>query len=154
MKIWFDTEFIDDGKIIDLISIGMVREDGGTYYAEPAGVDYSRAGKWVKENVLPHMDGHPMKDRVVIAKEILEFAGDFPEFWGWYGAYDWVALCQLYGRMMDLPKNWPMFVRDVRQLQERRVKLPVQNLLTKHNALADAQWTKQVWEYMMARRNG
>lgn len=27
MKIWFDTEFIEDGKTIDLISIGMVRED-------------------------------------------------------------------------------------------------------------------------------
>ena len=33
MKIFFDTEFIEDGKTIDLISIGMVREDGETYYA-------------------------------------------------------------------------------------------------------------------------
>lgn len=28
MRIWFDTEFIEDGKTIDLISIGLVREDG------------------------------------------------------------------------------------------------------------------------------
>ena len=26
LKIWFDTEFIEDGKTIDLISIGMVSE--------------------------------------------------------------------------------------------------------------------------------
>jgi len=28
MKIWFDTEFYEDGRTIDLISIGLVREDG------------------------------------------------------------------------------------------------------------------------------
>lgn len=30
--------------------------------------------------------------------------------------YDWVVLCQLYGTMMDLPKGWPMYCRDVKQL--------------------------------------
>ena len=34
MKIWFDTEFIEDGKTIDLISIGMVRQDSATLYFE------------------------------------------------------------------------------------------------------------------------
>ena len=28
MKIFFDTEFIEDGKTIELLSIGLVREDG------------------------------------------------------------------------------------------------------------------------------
>ena len=35
MRIWFDTEFIEDGRTIDLLSIGMVRDDGLEYYAEP-----------------------------------------------------------------------------------------------------------------------
>ena len=39
MKIFFDTEFIEDGKTIDLLSIGAVRDDGETYYAEPAEAD-------------------------------------------------------------------------------------------------------------------
>jgi hypothetical protein len=30
MKIWFDTEFYENGETIKLISIGMVREDGAT----------------------------------------------------------------------------------------------------------------------------
>lgn len=28
MKFWFDTEFIEDGKTIDLLSIGVIAEDG------------------------------------------------------------------------------------------------------------------------------
>ena len=28
MKYWLDTEFMEDGKTIDLLSIGIVREDG------------------------------------------------------------------------------------------------------------------------------
>lgn len=33
MKFFYDTEFIEDGKTIDLISIGIVAEDGLEYYA-------------------------------------------------------------------------------------------------------------------------
>ena len=52
MRIWFDTEFIEDGRTVDLLSIGMVREDGATYYAEPAETDRDRADK-VYEGVEP-----------------------------------------------------------------------------------------------------
>lgn len=99
MKLWFDTEFIEDGKTIDLISIGIVREDGPTYYAELVGVDYSRADPWVKDNVLPHLRLDDLKPRAQVACEILAFAGDSPEWWAYYADYDWVVLCQLYGRM-------------------------------------------------------
>lgn len=30
MRFWFDTEFIENGHTIDLISIGIVAEDGRT----------------------------------------------------------------------------------------------------------------------------
>jgi hypothetical protein len=29
MRFFLDTEFIEDGKTIDLVSIGMVKENGG-----------------------------------------------------------------------------------------------------------------------------
>lgn len=37
------------------------------------------------------------------------------ELWAWYGAYDHVALCQLWGRMIDLPPFVPMYTNDLRQ---------------------------------------
>lgn len=116
MRIWFDTEFIEDGKTIELLSIGAVRADGLSYYAEVGGVDYSRADPWVQENVIAHLYGGPaVKSRESIAETLKWFAGDDPEFWSYYADYDWVALCQIYGRMIDLPKGWPMFCRDIKQ---------------------------------------
>jgi hypothetical protein len=153
MKIWFDTEFVEDGKTIDLISIGMVREDGATLYFENTECDHSRASPWVVENVLYHLSGkhYHQGTRKVIANNILSFVGGAkPEFWAYYADYDWVALCQLYGTMMDLPKGWPMYCRDVKQLCDDvgNPKLPEQTS-TEHHALADAEWTRTAWDFLM-----
>lgn len=149
-RIWFDTEFIEDGRTIDLISIGMVRDDGATYYAECAEADLSRADDWVKANVIVHLRGGA-KPRAVIAREIIEFAGAKPEFWAYYADYDWVALCQLFGRMIDLPKGWPMFCRDLKQwaMDLGNPGLPEQDS-AEHHALADAQWNRQAWDFLAA----
>lgn len=138
MKVYFDTEFIEDGHTIDLLSIGMVREDGQEYYAEPEETDRSRASDWVRVNVLPSLTG-PTKPRDTIAAELVEFAGRRPEFWAWYADYDWVALCQLYGTMMDLPDGWPMYCRDFKQVCDER-GLTVSQDDSNHNALGDALW--------------
>lgn len=140
MRIYFDTEFIEDGRTIDLLSIGMVREDGETYYAESAEADWSRASDWVQENVLRHMTG-PAYPRHIIAADIIRFAGESPEFWAWYADYDWVVLCQLFGTMMDLPDGWPMFCRDLRQVATS-ADLPQQDGSDgpEHHALSDARW--------------
>jgi len=153
MKIWFDTEFIEDGKTIDLISIGMVREDGNTFYAESTECDHSRASPWVKENVLAHLQGGATRwNRADMAEYIRDFAGEKPEFWAYYADYDWVALCQLYGTMMDLPKGWPMFCRDLKQVCDSigNPQLPAQ-MTKEHHALADALWTKEAWEWVKIR---
>ena len=140
MRICFDTEFVEDGRTIDLLSIGMVREDGATYYAEPAETDRARASEWVAENVLPYLAG-PIKPRAQIASEVVTFVGPDPEFWAWYADYDWVALCQLFGTMMDLPTGWPMFCRDFRQVTDGDA-LPIQDEQDgqEHHALSDARW--------------
>jgi len=148
MKFWFDTEFIEDGKTIDLMSIGIVAEDGRSYYAECEECDLSRANDWVKANVIPHLSGEK-KPRAVIAKDIKGFLGDKPEIWAYYADYDWVAFCQLYGKMIDLPKGWPMYCRDVKQWCDHlgNPKLPPQDT-AEHNALNDARWTKRAWEFL------
>lgn len=143
MRIWFDTEFIEDGRTIELLSIGLVREDGLEYYAEPREAERARSSAWVRDNVLPHLTG-PVKRRSLIAKEIVQFVGTAPQFWAWYGAYDWVVLCQLYGTMMDLPQGWPMHVMDYKQTcTETRSRL-IQPDFMRHHALDDARWLARV----------
>lgn len=154
MRFWFDTEFLEDGHTIQLISIGIVAEDGREYYAETE-VARVLAGStdWLRDNVLPHLTGAE-KSRFKIPGEIVEFMGEQPEIWAYYADYDWVALCQLYGRMIDLPKGWPMFCRDVKQLADMKgnPKLPEQTS-AEHHALADARWAREAWEYLSAIQN-
>src|SRR6218665_1917732 len=125
MKIFFDTEFIEDGRTIELLSIGMDREDGKTYYAEVADNIYlwDKADPWVQENVIAHLKSNntadfvpELKTKAAIRLDLLKFVGENPEFWAYYADYDWVVLCQLFGRMIDLPKGWPMFCMDIKQL--------------------------------------
>lgn len=146
--VWFDTEFIDTGRDLHLLSIGLVNQAGATYYAEPDGAPTHLACEWVQKNVLPQLSG-PKKPRPQIATEIVEFCGFRPEIWAYFGAYDWVLMCQLFGRMLDVPQHWPNFVMDVQQL---RVMLGVRELpkqeSTLHNALNDAIWTRDAWRFL------
>jgi hypothetical protein len=50
---WFDTVFHEDGSAIDLVSIGVVAEDGRTYHAVSAACDWARATPWPLENLRP-----------------------------------------------------------------------------------------------------
>ncbi len=43
MKYWLDTEFIERPYSIDLISVGLVAEDGREFYAES-----SSAARWLR----------------------------------------------------------------------------------------------------------
>lgn len=172
MRYFFDTEFMEDGLRIELLSIGVVDENGRQFYAENAEADLSRANEWVIDNVVPHLwrtkrhedvgwgRGGPaggLMTRAEIGRELRRFVGERPEFWAYYADYDWVAICQLYGRMVDLPESWPMFCRDVKQLAVEfgDPTLPEQSS-TEHHALDDALWCREAYNFVVdhARRRG
>lgn len=187
MKYFYDTEFIEDGKTIDLISIGIVAEDGRELYMQSTEFDPAKASYWVKKNVLAslvvceHLSGNerglyahaggqctftdldrgvvgayadcPWRTRKQIKREVLHFMDPLlygkPELWGYYSAYDHVAFCQLFGTMMHLPKNFPMYTCDLKQWCDAlgNPKLPEQGK-DEHNALSDARWNMQAWEFL------
>lgn len=172
MRLYYDTEFLEDGRTIELISIGMVAEDGREYYAVNSDMPARRIKKhdWLMTHVVPslpqgHGDGRlhkprrwlidyldpAVKPRAVIANEIRDFIQATPEaeLWAWYGAYDHVCLCQLWGRMIDLPKGVPMYTHELKQECVRLgdPKLPEQDD-GEHNALADARHVKVMAEFL------
>jgi len=55
MKIFFDTEFTGLHKNTTLISIGLVDENGRTFYAEFSDYDESQCDDWIHENVIKHL---------------------------------------------------------------------------------------------------
>lgn len=159
----YDTEFIDNGRTIELISIGIVADDGREYYAVSSDMPRDRItnNDWLMENVVPYLPGSEpyrldggrwiwvlstnvseVKPRWVIANEVRDFllAGDGCELWADYCAYDHVVLCQLWGSMMELPKGIPMWTHDLQQLKEVTGFVEVWDREGEHNALADARY--------------
>jgi len=151
---WFlDTEFNEDGKTIELISIALVSEKLEMYYAVSADFNESRIWRtnpWVAQNVLPQLDGEDRIPRAQIRDDIKDLVlfRDKPEFWGYFADYDWVVFCQLFGKMIDLPKGMPMYCNDLKQLMRergiRKEALPSQDG-QEHNALYDARWVRDAW---------
>ncbi len=137
------------------------------------------------------------KTRKQIAEEIIEFTSGFTstaledklnqpgvnlqkwsidtspiEFYAYYADYDWVVLAWLFGRMIDLPKGFPMYCNDLKQeldmkllnktewmdvtfegnLNEKIAKIESLHKYPKQsnerNALADAKWNKELHEFI------
>lgn len=229
MKYFIDTEFIEGfhkplfGKkrhFIDLISIGIVAEDGRKFYQLSCEYNYNDADEWVKENVIlplylktvsgdqrnrhtvetfhkfyglknyqiadavrkfvnPLLEETPLHDKDwndhlnkfnVVASENRPI-----EFYAYYADYDWVVFCSLFGRMIDLPKGYPMYCNDLKQTMDeialakdtpiyrhfypqkyslddglKFMKMlpnyPTQE--NEHSALDDAKWNFQLFEFL------
>lgn len=204
MRYFIDSEFIDDGETIDLISIGIVADDGREYYAQSSQFNVHGANAWIWQNVFPHLSVCPytakpltilqvdVQDHSRIGKCTSQFhlgdLGDYvtrqietgryqecpwrtreqirdeikafcdpaqygtPEFIGWCSSYDHVALCQLFGTMMDIPAGWPHYIKDLQQVLDKCSwtddMLPQQEEGL-HNALADACHLKKLWGFVV-----
>lgn len=85
-----------------------------------------------------------------------------PKFHAYYADYDWVAFCWIFGKMIDLPKGFPMYCYDLKQLMDEKEiarqdgtdMVELRNLSTypkqenEHNALEDARWNKKLHEFL------
>lgn len=101
-----------------------------------------------------------------------------PEFYAYYADYDWVVFCWLFGRMIDLPKGFPKYCKDLKQLLDhiqetkpnvQRIgwsevksrKLNIKDAFkiklmdsypkqdNEHNALADAKWNLKLFNFLI-----
>lgn len=158
----YDFEFLEDGNTIEVISLGMVREDGKEYYAVNKDMPLERIRKnaWLMQNVMnslpvrfdrdnPWDEDHPdfdaIKTKDQIAADVRHFVMDTinPSLWAWFAAYDHVAISQLFGRMIDLPAGFPMRTNDIAQEEERLGYPPMPEQPSGvHNALSDARFNQ------------
>lgn len=98
------------------------------------------------------------------------------ELYGYYSAYDHVAFCWIFGRMLDLPKGFPMYTIDLKQMLDETVEeyitvtayssgnhvvpsynsalnyikglqgYPVNN--EEHTAIGDAKWNLELYKFL------
>ena len=124
MKLFFDTEFTGLHQKTTLISLGIVSENGKTFYAEFTDYDKSQIDEWLQKNVLDnllynHLDdlgiAHgddsgniQIKANTLSIKEHLQkwlSQFDSVQMWSDCLAYDWVLFCQIFGHAFNIPKN-------------------------------------------------
>jgi hypothetical protein len=136
---------------------------------------YGKTNKQIAKEVLDFCRPNSRKAYQLGVDYVIEPV-DFPEFYGYYADYDWVAFCWLFGKMIDLPSGFPMMAYDLKQEFDRienfyrgirftdyslRIlekagktissikELPNYPKQTNsHNALADARWNKELYEFL------
>ena len=166
-KIFLDTEFTGLHQNTSLVSIALVSGDK-SFYAEFTDYDESQADSWLQENVIKNLflntTEHGLKadtcegdswlfkgkskskyNAIILKKWLEQF--EAVEIWSDCLAYDWVLFCELFGGVMNIPKNVFYIPFDICTLflmkgidpdisRESFVK-PIGEV-NKHNALYDA----------------
>ncbi len=154
MRYTLDCEFWERGyqHPVELISIGIVGEDGRTFYGVNKDFDWQKVpyDHWLIENVFPILGTNPntLKTRRQIKAELTHFfARDLvPQFWAYFADYDWVVFCQIFGTMIDSLPQFPQLCMDIEQM---RIELGLtknvypNKIEPEHNALNDALWDMQ-----------
>lgn len=129
MRLFFDTEFTGLHKNTTLISIGIIAEDGKTFYAEFDDYDKAQIDDWLQHNVLnnlylatykdyPAIKSEPYTktnkgnfevygDNEYIEKELRLWMSQYNkiEIWSDCLAYDWVLFNDIFGHAFNIPKN-------------------------------------------------
>ena len=168
MKIFFDTEFTGLHQNTTLISIGLVAEDGQSFYAELTDYDKTQVDDWIQKNVIDNLilinSYHGSTNircvcdlanlKIYLSDWLAKF--DSVEMWSDCLPYDWVLFCQIFGHAFNIPKNVYYIPFDICTLMKAKGIDPdinreefAGNLIevntsehwgsdTKHNALWDA----------------
>ena len=141
---------------------------------------------WLKENVLPYLDhfnmeqvcpdwgailderrgGHfttPWRTREQMRLAIFEFMnpdvhGPIEKMVGYFPSYDHVVFCQIFGRMIDLPKGFKQWTWCLKQwasdhgIEYLGRHVPHDPTLDgpEHRAISDARWTMRAYQWAMA----
>lgn len=159
MKIFFDTEFTGLHKDTNLISIGIVAEDGREFYGE---LDYYGQDKyidpWIKENVIKNLDGVNVYNKQELKDAIEAFLSSYSEVEVWSDclAYDWVLFNDIWGGAFDIPKKIYYIPFDICTLMKIKGVDPDVSREEfagvegkKHNALHDARVIKKCYEKLI-----
>lgn len=154
-RLYFDTEFTGLHQKTTLISLGIIDDEGNSFYAEFNDYDKSQVDTWIEENVIANLlvdipfnskrDKHLYHTRVRgntdrIRRSLEEWLYRYEqvEMWSDCLSYDWVLFCQLFGHAFNIPKNIYYIPFDIcTSFKERGIDPDV-----KRETFADKKYTK------------
>lgn len=173
MKYFFDFEFeeksYNNGVAIEIISLGITDLNGNNLYLVNNDYDWSKCqNQWLVDNVKPFIK---IKENNLFIKNYFVSFVNFKdilidyfnqtssqneeiELYGYYADYDHVCLSSIFGRMIDLPVNIPMYTKDLKQycddlfLTEEIIKDECPLDGNEHCSLDDAKWNKSLYSFI------
>lgn len=142
------------------------------YVQSQIGKSLEEIAQDIREFVVPYYKLEPLPNLDTAVKDYLK--NNPPKFYGWYADYDWVLFCSLFGRMIDLPKGFPMYCNDLKQtsdevyekkkseyyadkkakglvgvfINELKNHPDYPRQTNEHHALSDARWNKALHEFI------
>lgn len=86
---------------------------------------YGKTNKQIAEEIISFVYPEAEENRVgYTPKQCIDrwFSSNTekPQFYAYYADYDWVAFCWLFGKMMNLPKGFPKYCFDIKQLMDEK----------------------------------
>jgi len=109
MRLFLDTEFTDLLHC-ELLSIGIVSEDGREFYAECSDADLSLCSDFARYGVLPQLG----QEGVAVLSEV-ELARDLTTWLDQFRSFGSVLIC------VDHPTDWELFAQLVRDGETLKV---------------------------------
>jgi hypothetical protein len=160
MKVFFDTEFTGLHQGTTLMSIGLVDENGRTFYAELEDYDKSQVDEWIEKNVVANFTKEKTLNMEELKAYLIEWFEEYDcvEMWSDCLAYDWVLFNNIFGTAFDIPKQVYYIPFDLCTLFKikgidpdinRESFVGLDSKQSKHNALHDAQVIKNCYEKAM-----
>lgn len=155
MKIFFDTEFTGLHQKTTLLSIGLVDENGRTFYRELDDYDIDQVDQWIHDNVIANFTETRKVTLHGLQQELTEWLKTYDnvEMWSDCLAYDWVLFNNIWGGAFDIPKNVYYIPFDICTMMKLKGVDPDINREkfagvegNKHNALHDAKVIKACYE--------
>jgi len=167
---------VENGRRTQPLSVGMVSAKGSFYavFENAETVRDGFANPFVREKVLPHLPIHCddfsnresswawdlehaeagfLMSRPEIAKGVEEFLRlhENPDLISWLGGYDHMCFAQLFGRMTELPPDFPKHTDDIETFRKLLgyPRVVVERWGTQYHALDDARYYREVWNYLM-----
>ncbi|MHA1481933.1 MAG: hypothetical protein ACTSQA_00660 [Candidatus Heimdallarchaeaceae archaeon] len=164
---------------MDLISLGIVCEDGRTFYAENACFDECRINDRIKEDILANLKWHAdskLKKGFCnagtlnagtsnaatevfgtvdfISNSIVDFTDSNPKFYGYFSNCDWITFCTLRGKITDCLKNWLMHCTNLKHLTNGEDEEGFKRPKDKYDVLINAMWNKNFYTYLIKKEKG
>jgi len=161
-------EWVKENVIIPLYLKTVHGDNRNIFSSENFHKHYGMSNKKIKAEILKYIWRDAWSAWMDSSDEFFDrgikygWCSENPEFYAYFADYDWVLFCSLFGRMIDLPAQFPMYCIDLKQtLDEKQYifgnqelndikKLPLYpKQRNEHSALDDAKWNMELHKFLL-----